>query len=248
MGAVVTRGQTLAIAAAQPAAFVAPVRTATRLAHPSSDERAHVTDAVSAPRFATYMMHAQGSEQRAWAAYAWNIRASAAMLQILVHVEVALRNAVCRALSEAFGSGWPYAEAFVFTFSEKEQREYVAARITLEGRLKKSALTTPDFVAGQTFVFWESMLVRRYKDRVWDRQFPAAFPGASARDSYRDVRDAAEELRPLRNRIAHHEPLLRANLAQHYCRALQVIHWACPQKAVWVAREWPLSSDLAGPP
>lgn len=225
-----------------------PMRLSSRLAHPPLADRGAVTDAISPARFATYLRYAHGSESRAWAAYAWNVRVSADMLQILVHAEVALRNAVSRALTAAFGPNWPYAPAFEFTFSMVAQQEYRAARSDLEGRLKRSPMNTGDFVAGQTFVFWEGKLVHRYRSRVWDQQFTATFTGATAGESYRDVHDAAEMLRKLRNRIAHHEPLLTSNLAAEYSRALQIIRWASPAKARWVASEWPVTDGFTGPP
>ena len=233
-----------------PASGTAPASSAlsTRLAHPDDINRPGVTDALSTGRFATYLRHAGGGELRAWAAYAWNVRVSAELLQVLSHAEVALRNAVDRALASAFGPQWPYASAFLYTFSKAGQHEYLAVRIALEQRLRKSPMNTGDFVAGQTFVFWESLLVKRYKDRVWKPQFGGAFPGATSGESYKDVHTAVEQLRRLRNRIAHHEPLLTEDLVTVYGTALQVIKWTSPQMAGWVQAEWPMSDQLMGPP
>lgn len=232
---------------AQIAGLHAPDRQVSRLAHPDAVIRPLVTDALSGARFGTYLRYANGSEARAWAAYAWNVRVCSELLQVLLHAEVALRNAVDRALSAAFSPTWPNDTAFLFTFSAKGQRDYLADLATLERRLRKAPLNTGDFIAGQTFVFWESILVSRYKDRVWKAQFARVFPGVSA-ETYKDVHDAAEQLRKLRNRIAHHEPLLTIDVCAMYRVALQVIHWASPEKAAWVALEWPMTDALAGPP
>lgn len=236
------------VVVAVPTATV-PVRAHTALAHPPAADQAAVADAISAARFATYLRYAVNVDSRAWAAYAWNTRVSAAMLQVMTHAEVALRNAVSRALVAAFGAGWPYEKAFEFTFSKFEQQVYRQARGELERRLKKtSPLPTGDFVAGQTLVFWESLLVRRLKQRVWDAQFATAFPGATHGETYRDVYAAAEQLRRVRNRIAHHEPLLTIPLLGVYARAIAVIGWVSPAKATWVQAEWPPVPEFAGPP
>ena len=224
-----------------------PPRLVTRLAAPPAAAGPDVEDAVSPARFATYLLYAQQVRSRAWAAYAWNARVSGALLQVLVHAEVALRNAVNRAMTAAFGAAWPYAQAFEITLGTG-RGEYNAARGRLEQRLGRRPLSTGDFVAGQTMVFWEALLVRRYKGRVWDRQFATAFPGAAAGETYRDVHDAVEPLRRVRNRIAHHEPLLAENVTDVYARALAVTHWASPAKAAWVAAEWPPLDDYNGPP
>jgi hypothetical protein len=220
----------------------------TILAHPPATMRAGVADAISTARFSTYLKHASNVESHAWAAYAWNVRASAAMLQVLTHMEVALRNGVNRALVAAFGAAWPYNSGFEITFPVYERARYMTARRELEKRLKKKPLATGDFVAGQTLAFWESMLVTRYKARMWDVTFAAAFPGAGPAVTYRSVRDAVERLRLLRNRIAHHEPLLTVDLNAEYTRAMSVIRWASVEKAAWVRAEWPPAPELAGPP
>jgi hypothetical protein len=221
---------------------------ASRLAHPDDAHRARVTDVLSTGRFTTYLRYAGGVDLRAWAAYAWNVRVAAELLQVFCHAEVALRNAVDRALSAAFGTAWPYTNAFVYTFGVQEQQEFLTARGKLERRLKMAPLPTGDFVAGQTLAFWNGLLVTRYRARVWHTQFPLAFPGAVNGETYKTVRDAAEALRLLRNRIAHHEPLLSVNVADAYANALQLVRWVSPEAADWIRAEWPGSQDLTGPP
>lgn len=238
-----------------PAAFTLPggananrPARATRLAHPDDNHWARVTDVVSTGRFTTYLRYAGGADLRAWAAYAWNVRVSAELLQVFCHAEIALRNAVDGALSAAFGASWPYANAFVYTFGVSDQQEFLTARGKLERRLGVAPMTTGDFVAGQTLAFWNSLLVTRYRARVWNTQFRHAFPGAVNGETYKTVRDAAEALRLLRNRIAHHEPLLTVNVGAAYANALQVVRWVSPEAADWILAEWPRSHDLIGPP
>jgi hypothetical protein len=53
------------------------------------------------------------------------------------------------------------------------------------------------------------------------------------------VHASAERVRQLRNRIAHHEPLLGYHLGGAYRRAVAMIRWISPDKAEWAVCRWP---------
>ncbi|HET7230924.1 MAG TPA: hypothetical protein VFJ16_13020 [Longimicrobium sp.] len=52
------------------------------------------------------------------------------------------------------------------------------------------------------------MLTSRYDQRIWQHEFGRTFPCAPPQVNRATVHRCAESLRLLRNRIAHHEPLL----------------------------------------
>ncbi len=41
-------------------------------------------------------------------------------------------------------------------------------------------------------------------------------------------------IRILRNRIAHHEPIIRSDLPSHYERIIKMIGWFCTETACWI--------------
>lgn len=43
-----------------------------------------------------------------------------------------------------------------------------------------------------------------------------------------------DTIRKLRNRVAHHESILARNLMDDFSRLMQILHWICPDTAVWV--------------
>lgn len=49
-----------------------------------------------------------------------------------------------------------------------------------------------------------------------------------------DIATRLEGIRKLRNRIAHHEPILHYKLDSEYCKILETIGWICPVTAAWV--------------
>lgn len=71
----------------------------------TSNDEAWIELWLSAARFSTYVKAAGGSRGRALELYQWNAKLSAAFLHDLSHLEVGLRNACDRQLSEAIVSG-----------------------------------------------------------------------------------------------------------------------------------------------
>jgi len=201
-------------------------------------------EAISPPRLATYVRHAQGNVRRALRLYAWNVRAAQALFAMLNVNEIALRNAVSRALESQFGPEWPYSQGFLRTLPRPERESFERSVRKLEKARHVARVSTCDVVAAQTYYFWVSMLTSRFDQRVWDAEFTRSFPSAPANVNRAVVHGRAEDIRLLRNRIAHHEPLLTIDVAGAYRRALSMVRWISPHKAAWAAAQWALTVDL----
>ena len=57
------------------------------------------------------------------------------------------------------------------------------------------------------FVFWQKMLMANYEERIWQGCFNSIFPNATV-ENRQIFYDWTDQLRELRNRIAHHEPII----------------------------------------
>jgi hypothetical protein len=220
----------LRIFADDPEAFCAPLTAA---------QVAEVRSAISPPRFERCLRRAQRNSRRALELYAWNIRAAASLYPVLQVNEVALRNAVDGALAAAFGGGWPYAPAFLRALPGRERDAFERDRAALERRLGRRPAADGDVVAAQTYWFWVFLLTQRFEDRLWRRGFAAAFPHAPPHVTREVLHLRADALRRLRNRIAHHEPLLDVDVRGAHARALAIVRWISPGKAAWAHERWP---------
>jgi hypothetical protein len=103
-------------------------------------------------------------------------------------------------------------------------------------------------IAALTYGFWVALLTARHEIRIWAPHFRAAFPGAPIQVKRELIHKEADHLRNLRNRIAHHEPIIRRDLAADYKRTLSIIRWICPVTASWVAEHSRVSSIIAQRP
>jgi hypothetical protein len=213
------------------------------LVNPEFPRTAHdiisLREAISPARLSTYLSHAHNNVRRAFDLYGWNVQAAAALYPALQVNEVALRNAVNRALVSQFGPQWPYSPGFLRNLPRQEREAFEAGRRKLESKLRVPFVSTGDVVAAQTYWFWTMLLTARFENRIWKREFRNSFPSAPARIDRGIVHARAESIRLLRNRIAHHEPLLDYDLMGAYQRAASIVRWISPVNATWAALRWP---------
>ncbi|MEV1295245.1 hypothetical protein [Pseudonocardia sp. NPDC049635] len=190
---------------------------------------------LSAPRFAPYLAEANADRAAALDYYVWNARVAASFLHDLGHLEVALRNAYDRTLTAGDPPGaphWVYAPKRHLPVAMKrdsktgdmydsnESARKAITKAVKEAR-KDSKVSTPDpgkVIAEINFGFWRYLTANRLHG-LWVRRLSHAFPAGTRQ---KDVDARVGRLHTLRNRAAHHEPLLRANLPARYRDLLEV--------------------------
>lgn len=82
------------------------------------------------------------------------------------------------------------------------------------------------------------MFTRRYDNRIWDghlrRVLPNLDPALPVQTLRQQIYRDLEQLRLLRNRIAHHEPIFTRNLADDYRKILELVDYRCAVTAAWL--------------
>ena len=165
--------------------------------------------------------------------YLWNMRLCGALLMPLHLVEILVRNAAAEALGAQHGPTWPHNDAF----RRRLPRVHTGycAGTELEKAVGRSA-RVDDVVAGLSFAFWHQLFTRRFDQSLWMTGFSRVFPHALPLPSHA-LRAAAyadlARLRQLRNRIAHHEPILHWDLPKHHAAMLELTGWLSPAAAEW---------------
>jgi transposase-like protein len=97
------------------------------------------------------------------------------------------------------------------------------------------------------FAFWVSLFTSRHDGRLWAPNLAIEFPNApavSVSTNRAKINQAADQVRELRNRIAHHEPIFRRDLMADYAALLEVIGYKCALTAAWVNRSQSVSNLL----
>lgn len=192
-------------------------------------EAEHVEEALSLERFGRYLAWASGDRARALDLYALNMRLSEALYTPLQMLEVALRNRIHAVLSASVQPRWFEVPGFL---AVPHQNEQVAEALADLARERKEP-TAGRVVAALTFSFWTTMLGTPYENR-WQTDLHRIGRRDDGKGLRRkDLSGPLTPIRLLRNRIAHHEPILAWDLPKHHEGMLRITGWLSPAAAAW---------------
>lgn len=198
-----------------------------------------VKRALSADRLGTYENAVAKLDARSTPLdlYLWNARISAAFL-IPLHIgEVVIRNAVSDALTRIHGPRWPWVQGFADSLPSPANG-YNPRRELLRAAAR-CANGTSQIIPMLSFVFWQKMFTQRFDVRVWARCMGAVLPGtdtAAPRHVTRaHIHNDLEQIRRLRNRIAHHEPIFARALGEDFAAIQRIVGLRCTRTADWMA-------------
>ena len=169
---------------------------------------------LSKPRLDQYRSPVAGDLDEALALYAWNLQASSAFFESIHYFEVALRNTLDQALqqwAESMGAECPWYYAADVPLSDRSRSTVRKAvghathsgqRPELHGRV----------VAELGLGFWGGLLGQSYARSLWQPCLRHAFPTSRVTRLHAEI----DQIRLLRNRIAHHEPIHHRDLRLEY--------------------------------
>lgn len=190
----------------------------------------------SRARIERYRRARDGDAALAAADYARNMLLAEAMVPMLNVLEIALRNALHTHLVHLYRrEDWWEAWAGKPRFG-RLLKTIDDVKAKLRGRNER---VTPDKILAElTFGFWSSLFNAQYQDELW-KTLRLAFPRCPKEQRKRNTVSAAlNQVRDLRNRVFHHEPLLwlTPDLSDQHGRGVQVINWLDPQLGAWLQR------------
>ncbi len=202
--------------------------------------------AFSPERMQTYLAAAGGDHATALRLYARNAQLGAAFHGPLQAFEVALRNAMHARLEERYGRRW-YTNPAAGLDSH--------AHDSMAGVLRHGAgvQTADRFVASMSLGFWVRLVGRGgsvnggrkadYDRTLWRPALHRAFPGHPRRQ----VQQRLNDLRRLRNRIAHHEPIVGRDPHKDHDDLLEAMGWISSDVRAWIERHSNLPDVLRAP-
>lgn len=161
---------------------------------------------LSPERLGPYLAAAGADLDRALALYEHNQALSEALYVPLQNLEVGLRNRLNAMLSQYFGPAW-------FDTGVILKPAQINGVQEAKGKLARSGKPCDPgrLVAELNFGFWTGFFDTCYDQPLWHRHLRAVFPGASLGQplTRKMFSGRLENIRRLRNRVFHHEPILR---------------------------------------
>lgn len=202
---------------------------------PASRDHQELVATLSPARLSTYRVATGGDDALGLDLYAWHARVASAMLLPAHFAEVAIRNAVADALETVYGARWPWSPGFERSLPDPA-RGYSPSRDLRD--VRRSNPTTGKVIAELKFAFWQSMFTSRHDRRVWIPHIHGALPNGPAATTPSVLRSRVygdlEVIRRLRNRVAHHEPILARDLPADLDRIMELIELRSLATAEWV--------------
>lgn len=201
---------------------------------------------LSDGRIGTYLVAAGFDEVRALRLYIWNAQVGEAFHLPIQAVEVGLRNRVNHALTLGYGDDWWKSQKLSRLLDEERQGDL---RVVLRRILNRGLpQETGQVVAGLSFGFWVGMLQGRYNPEIWSRHLRTSFPHLPLNRNRKSLAAAAGRVAYIRNRISHHEPVIKLDLAVENATLMDLLGWICPDKLAWVRPHCRVSALLEEKP
>ena len=184
--------------------------------------------ALSLERFARYLAWAAGDRAQAIALYTLNTQLSESLYTPIQMLEIALRNRIDAVMSAAMHETWFDAPECQLDIRQTEQLTKARQDLAADGK----DAAPGRIVAALTFGYWTAFFNKGYED-LWRKQLHHIGQRPEKALRRKDFSAALTPIRLLRNRIAHHEPILEWNLPKHYANMVQITGWLSPVAAGW---------------
>lgn len=174
---------------------------------------------LSIDRYNTYYNLADKDDIKALYLYRDNIHVSQKFYALLHILEVCLRNKINYALEAKYGTGWIFSKKIFFTGAQQK------IIVDLSGAdLKKIIPMLP-------FGFWTSFFNKTFEE-MWRQDLRVIFDVRKIRRG--DVAQCLKSVRQLRNRIAHHEPIINLELNSYEATCYWLIQMMSPASLQWL--------------
>lgn len=189
----------------------------------------NLEDSLSLERFSRYLAWAGEDKERALYLYGLNTAISESLYTPLQTLEVTMRNRFHTVLSNAIDESWFDRPGLLAMPRQLDQ----LARAKTDLIEDNKDPTSGRIVAALTFGFWTAMVNRHYEN-LWQKTLHKAARQEDGKGLTRkDLSKPLTPIRILRNRIAHHEPIIAWDLPKHYNNMLTVTRWLSPDAADW---------------
>lgn len=201
-----------------------------------------LTTNLSAARMATYLTAAGGDKDWAYSIYLYNSRLAKSLLYPMNVSEVVLRNAVDQVLVKEHGDRWHECTQLlnqVLNSKSKAALDLAVYRVGTASRMK--------VIAALTFDFWSNLFRPEYHD-IWRSNVTIAFPHCPQGLSRDDVQSLVKDINLIRNRVAHHEPLLRFDVNSYYSKMKKLVSYRCPETLKWLKHHSTVSDAVRTKP
>lgn len=216
-----------------------------------------IEEHITLSRLKTYLDKSNNNLKRALILYEINISYSSELYKLLSILEISLRNHINRRCIKLFGDDWmtnikygihfKMMEITLKTTSATEKTRKGTGKIfsiqedIIDDTIKRldedhKPIDSDNLVSNVVFGFWTNLFNRAYENILWDKSLTNIFNNQFGR---KEIEHILNELRQLRNRIAHHECIMNAKYKpqKHYKKIINLLEAIDPKLSNWAKKQ-----------
>lgn len=159
---------------------------------------------LSKERLSPYLKQTKDNLEEALKLYTRNTLLSESFYPLIQGLEVCFRNCVHEHIKGEHELDWLISGKLQFQYIQEEQISQSLDKI----RPKDHHNQIPKLIAELSFGFWTGILGKKYEE-LWRHHIRRVFQYSQVPLIRKQVHSEFEEIRKLRNRIAHHEPIFQ---------------------------------------
>ncbi len=190
-----------------------------------SNTKHQIIKNISHERFLPYLNIAKQNEAKALLAYEFNIRLAESFYPILHNLEISLRNIFNQKIQEIYGQEWLLNKKLILGTNQKELDNLEKVNQIIK-KFKTENQST--IISNLSLGFWLSLLYPNYEISLWRPALRNAFSYQN-KITRRDVQNKLRDVKFIRNRIAHHECILKLDLKFYHNNAGEILRDIAPE-------------------
>ncbi len=167
--------------------------------------------------------------------YNANTAVSEALMGSIQIMEISVRNSIHRQIAKAYGAEWYVGNPMGLDREGARLIARLSDRYRNVARFNNPDALSQKIVSELTLGFWTNLFKRQYEDPLWRKSLRFAFPHVGGALTRGQVYELLDKIRRLRNRISHHEQVVRYDLNIYYNNIIDLVSWVSPVTAIWLS-------------
>lgn len=167
--------------------------------------------------------------------YNANTAISESLMGPIQIMEICIRNSIHREITNKYGDSWYEGNKLGLDDTGNRALTRLIRHYSLSPRYNTPSALAIKIVSELTLGFWTNLFQRQYEDPLWRKCLRRAFPHVGGALTRGDVYQILDKIRRLRNRIGHHEQVLRYDLNIYYNNIIDLVSWVSPVTAIWLS-------------
>lgn len=183
-----------------------------------------IIELISEERLSAYRSDINDSNLIVLARYTWNINLSQAFYAQLHLFEIFLRNRINYLATRVFGEDWLLGNRVKFNAFHSQKIKEAVENLQKNNRKVEKGRVIAELNLG----FWTGLFGHEYYNHFMSKIIVEIFPNLEkSKDRNQIIRTRLKDIRKLRNRVFHYEPVFNSkpSILENYINLVQAIAW-----------------------